>query len=58
MRIECPQCRRTEIFAPYSDVILGYPRCKKCGITMQVVGKVTLLDWVKRPTKLIHKFFN
>ena len=49
MNVQCPQCKKTGIFAPKSDVILGFPRCKKCGTIMQVVGEVTLLNWVKHP---------
>lgn len=58
MKVMCPKCKRTEIFAPKSDVIIYFPVCKKCQIQMVVVGKAELLDWVKQPIQLIHKFFN
>jgi hypothetical protein len=28
MKIQCHQCKKIGIFAPKSDVILGFPRCK------------------------------
>ena len=49
MNVQCHQCKKTGIFAPKSDVILGFPRCKKCGTIMEVVGEVTLLNWVTHP---------
>ena len=54
MKIQCPQCKKIGIFAPKSDVILGFPRCVKCGMEMKVVGKVTLLDWVIYPLTYIR----
>ena len=54
MKIQCHQCKKIGIFAPKSDVILGFPRCKKCGMVMKVVGKVTLLDWVIYPLTYIR----
>lgn len=44
MKTQCHQCKKIGIFAPKSDVILGFPRCVKCGMVMKVVGKVILLD--------------
>ena len=49
MKVQCPQCKATDIFAPKSDVILGFPRCKKCGVQMVVVGQVDLLGWMMNP---------
>ncbi|MDI1223027.1 MULTISPECIES: hypothetical protein [Acinetobacter] len=46
MKVICPKCKRTEIFALKSDVLMGLPWCKKCGATMQFIGEVTLLDWI------------
>lgn len=54
MKIQCHQCKKIGIFAPKSDVILGFPRCVKCGMVMKVVGKVTLLDWVIYPLTYIR----
>ena len=54
MKIQCHQCKKIGIFAPKSDVILGFPRCEKCGMVMKVVGKVTLLDWVIYPLTYIR----
>ena len=51
MKVQCPQCKATDIFAPKSDVILGFPRCKKCGVQMVVVGQVRVMDWVKNSLK-------
>lgn len=58
MKVICPKCKRTEIFAPKSDVIIFFPVCKKCQIQMVVVEKAESLDWVKESLQLIHKFFN
>ena len=49
MKAHCPQCKAMDIFAPKSDVILGFPRCKKCGVQMVVVGQVDLLGWMMNP---------
>ena len=49
MNVQCRQCKKTGIFAPKSDVILGFPRCKKCGVQMVVVGQVDLLGWMMNP---------
>jgi len=54
MKVMCPKCKRTEIFAPRSDVIIYFPVCKKCQIQMVVVGKAELLDWVKSPLNFIR----
>lgn len=48
MSVQCSQCKK-RFFTPKSDVILGFSRCKKCGTIMQVVGEVTLLNWVTHP---------
>ena len=49
MKIQCHQCKKIGIFAPKSDVILGFSRCKKGGTIKQVVGELTLLNWVIHP---------
>ena len=54
MKIQCHQCKKIGNITPKSDVILGFPRCVKCGMVMKVVGKVTLLDWVIYPLTYIR----
>ncbi len=47
MKVMCPKCKRTEIFAPRSDVIIYFTGCKKCQNKMVVVCKEELIDWVR-----------
>ena len=47
MSVQCSQCKK-RFFTPKSDVILGFSRCKKGGTIKQVVGELTLLNWVIR----------
>lgn len=35
MKVQCPQCKATDIFAPSRDVIAFFPRCKTCGVKMK-----------------------
>lgn len=49
VKVQCPQCQATDIFMPKSDVIWGFPKCKKCGIVMRVVGQASVVDRVKSP---------
>ena len=49
MKIQCSQCKATDIFAPSRDVIAFFPGCKKCGVEMVVVGQVDLLGWMMNP---------
>ena len=40
-------CKATDIFVSTSDVILGFPRCKKCGVQMIMAGQFDMSDWIK-----------
>ncbi|MDM1019490.1 hypothetical protein QSV37_04075 [Acinetobacter sp. VNK23] len=51
MQVQCPQCKATDIFAPKSDVILGFPRCRKCGASMVSVGKMSVVDWIAKAVR-------
>ncbi len=49
MKVRCSQCKRIAILHFKSDVIMGMPRCRGCGVGMVVVGKPNLQDWIKYP---------
>ncbi|WP_087548397.1 hypothetical protein [Acinetobacter sp. WCHA39] len=46
MKVQCPQCKATDIFAPSRDVIAFFPRCKTCGVEMVNVGQASVVDWI------------
>lgn len=58
MKMCCPQCHSTKIFAPPSDVILFLPYCRKCNIKMEHIGQAEILDWIKEPSKLFNKILS
>ena len=55
MKVVCPQCHKSQIFAPRSDVFGFIPQCKKCHQQMQIMGEAELSDWIKAPAQIIEQ---
>lgn len=47
MKVKCSKCNTKNIFSPKSDVMLGFPRCKKCQIEVVVIGEASVWDWIR-----------